>query len=392
MAVDALVIGAGPAGAAAARLLAQAGWSVMLVEKTIFPRPKVCGEFISTATMPVLEACDVADAFNAAAGPPVTRVAAYAKDVMIEAPLPRGPGMELGRALGREHLDALLCKAAVAAGAQLGQPAEIVAVRRIGNGHVATFKHADRVEEIAAKIVIVAGGSWSAKGPFAITRTPQPSDLFAFKAHFRGSALPAGLMPLIAFPGGYGGMVHSDAGRISFSCCIRRDRLKQARQTYGGKAAESVFQHITANTLGVRLALRDAVPEGVFLSTGPLHPGIRSRHADGMFFTGNIAGEAHPIIAEGISMAIQSSWLLTQFLIAARPTTGADYAQAWIKHFAPRIRAAALFAHCATHGPTRVAATQLIRAFPGILTWGASLSGKAAAVKSAQRSKAQAAR
>ena len=52
-----------------------------------------------------------------------------------------------------------------------------------------------------------------------------PSDLFAFKAHFRDSDLPAGLMPLLAFPGGYGGLVHSDAGRTSLSCCIRRDAL-----------------------------------------------------------------------------------------------------------------------------------------------------------------------
>jgi len=40
---DALVIGAGPAGSTAARLLAQAGWSVALVEKSVFPRRKVCG-------------------------------------------------------------------------------------------------------------------------------------------------------------------------------------------------------------------------------------------------------------------------------------------------------------------------------------------------------------
>ncbi len=391
MAVDALVIGAGPAGSAAARLLAQAGWSVTLVEKAAFPRPKVCGEFISAATLPVLEACGVADAFSTAAGPPATRVAAYVKEMMIEAPLPRGAGMEWGRALGREHLDALLCKAAVAAGAQLLQPAEIVALRRAGNAHVATLECVDGQAEIAAKVVIVACGSWNAKGPFAITRPPRPSDLFAFKAHFCGSALPAGLLPLIAFPGGYGGMVHSDGGRISLSVCIRRDRLTRAREMYVGKAAEAVFQHIATHTAGVRLALRDAVRDGGFLSTGPLRPGIRPRHLDGVFFTGNIAGEAHPIIAEGISMAIQSSWLLAQCLIAGGPTTGAAYAQAWIKQFAARLRAASLFAHCAIHDPTRVAATQLIRAFPGILTWGAALSGKVTAVMSAQRSEVRAA-
>ncbi|HWU55688.1 MAG TPA: FAD-dependent oxidoreductase, partial [Rhizomicrobium sp.] len=71
---DAVIIGAGPAGSAAARLLAQADWSVALVEKAQFPRRKVCGEFISATTMPVLKACGIAAPFIAAAGPQVMRI------------------------------------------------------------------------------------------------------------------------------------------------------------------------------------------------------------------------------------------------------------------------------------------------------------------------------
>ncbi|MEO8411175.1 MAG: FAD-dependent oxidoreductase, partial [Propionivibrio sp.] len=41
---DVAIIGAGPAGAAAAILLARAGWTVALIEKRAFPRRKVCGE------------------------------------------------------------------------------------------------------------------------------------------------------------------------------------------------------------------------------------------------------------------------------------------------------------------------------------------------------------
>jgi flavin-dependent dehydrogenase len=83
MPVDALIVGAGPAGSAAARLLAQAGWNVVLAEKTEFPRRKVCGEFMSATTMPVLQSCGVAAAFLASAGPPVTRVGIYANDAKL---------------------------------------------------------------------------------------------------------------------------------------------------------------------------------------------------------------------------------------------------------------------------------------------------------------------
>jgi menaquinone-9 beta-reductase len=375
MRFDAAVIGAGPAGSAAARLLAQAEWSVALVEKARFPRRKVCGEFISATSLPVLEACGVAESFLAAAGPPVTRIAGWAGERMVEAPLPWGA---YGRALGREHLDVMLRDAAVAMGARLFQPAEVTDLDRRADGHAIILSANSQAQEIEARIVIAACGSWNAKGPFAVERAPKPSDLFAFKAHFRNSALPPGMMPMLAFPGGYGGMTHSDGGRVTLSCCIRRDALARARERQGGKAAEAVFAHIVAHTKGVRQALQDSVPEGAFLSTGPIHPGIRPRHRDGIFFTGNIAGEAHPIIAEGISMAIQTSGLLAQHLIASESGAATEYPHAWKKQFGGRIHAASMFAHLAMHGTSRAAAARLIEIFPGLLTWGAALSGKGA--------------
>jgi flavin-dependent dehydrogenase len=375
MRFDAAVIGSGPAGATAARLLAQAGWSVALIERATFPRRKVCGEFISAATMPVLEACGVAAAFRARAGPPVHTVAAYSGATMVQAPL---PASNAGRALGREHLDVMLRDAALASGASLFQPAEVSAVARQADQHTLTLRRPDGVDEICARVVIAACGSWNTRGPFAGTAKARPSDLFAFKAHFRGGALADGVMPLLAFPGGYGGMVHSDGGRIGLSCCIRRDALARARETEGGRAGEAVIRHILASTEGVRRALQDASLAEAILATGPIRPGIRDCYRNGIFFVGNVAGEAHPIIAEGISMAIQSSWLLAQCLLPGGPAAAADYARAWKRQFAVRLHASALFAWLAMNAHGRTAGGRLIRTFPAILTWGAALSGKAA--------------
>jgi len=52
---DALVIGAGPAGAAIAILLARAGWEVILVEQDPYPRGKVCGECIAAGSLSLLD-------------------------------------------------------------------------------------------------------------------------------------------------------------------------------------------------------------------------------------------------------------------------------------------------------------------------------------------------
>jgi len=103
-----------------------------------------------------------------------------------------------GRALGRESLDTMLRDAAVKVGAILLQPAEVTELRSEDDAHICRL---DDGREIAARIVIAACGSWNPKGIFAVAGDPaRPSDLFAFKAHFRGSDLTPGLMT-VAFVG-----------------------------------------------------------------------------------------------------------------------------------------------------------------------------------------------
>src|SRR6266704_4563799 len=66
---DAVVVGAGPAGSATARLLAQAGARVLLLDRAAFPRDKPCSEYLSPQSTRVLErlGADVVAAVEAAA-------------------------------------------------------------------------------------------------------------------------------------------------------------------------------------------------------------------------------------------------------------------------------------------------------------------------------------
>jgi flavin-dependent dehydrogenase len=369
---DAIVIGAGPAGSTAARLLAAAGWSVALVEKSEFPRRKVCGEFLSATNLPLLRDA-LGQGFEAAAGPPVKRVALYAGHHQIIAPMPVAPGLGWGRALGRGPLDLALRDAAVAAGAALWQPWKLTATARDGADHVCTLTSGDKQEDMRAPVLIAAQGSWE-PGPLTQARAHAPGDMLAFKAHFTGGSLSDDLMPLLAFAGGYGGLVHSDGGRLSLSGCIRRDVLADLRGA--GVTAGAAFQaHVMRHCDGARAALANALPDGVWLAAGPIRPGVRVPAPDGVYRIGNAAGEAHPIIAEGISMAMQSAWILARHLIAGN---AAAYESEWRAHFAPRIRAAALFAALAMRPVTAAPIAALVAQFPAILTWGARRSGKSA--------------
>jgi flavin-dependent dehydrogenase len=383
---DALIIGAGPAGSTAARLLAKAGWSVAIVEKSEFPRRKVCGEFISATSLPLLYDDDLRGEFLTNAGPDVRRVGLFTGGTALSSEMPRAEKSVAGwgRALGRDRLDLLLSEAAARSGAKLWQPWKVAGLERDRNGYRCDIVADGKTSEIRARLVIAATGSWERPVAGAGFHTERKAaDLLAFKAHFTGGKLARDLMPLLAFPGGYGGMVHTDGGRISLSCCIRRDVLEHCRREHPAQqAGDSVLQHIRKTTKGVRDALDNSKQDGPWLGAGPIRPGFRPRYSDGIFFAGNIAGEAHPIVAEGISMAMQSAWLLCRRLqehqdriVSEMGAAGRAYSKDWRRAFAPRIHAAALFAQLAMW-PKSAKLVPLIAKFPAILSWGAGLSGK----------------
>ena len=398
---DAVIVGGGPSGATSAVMLAQAGWSVAIVEKVPFPRRKVCGEFISETTWPLLRELGVAEALQAIAGPVVRRVGVFAGSTVITSPLERTNACtdDGGRAAGREYLDTLLLQRAAAVGAEVLQPWTLSGFGKDGDRYICsvTEKGNSQIRELRSRFIIGAHGSWET-GVLPTQASRQPAragDLFGFKAHFRDSALANDLMPLLAFPGGYGGMVHTDNGRVSLSCCIRRDTLELCRQRWPQlRAGAAVLAHIAASCKGVAEALAPASVDGAWLSAGPLRTGIRTFGNGGIFVVGNAAAEAHPIVAEGISMAIQSAHLLCEQLVERRvrqpspavlETIHAAYEAAWRRNFSRRLQVAAIFAHLFMRPLGARLAAITLQFVPRLLTRGARWSGKIQPLRSIHR-------
>ena len=402
--LDAIVIGAGVAGSATAVWLARAGWTVALVEKQTFPRRKVCGECIAASNLPLLDALGVAPALQAGSGAELRRVTLMHCEQAATAELPAAnhaghPEHRWGRALGRETLDTLLVQAARAAGALVLQP---WSVQSVGGGAGDWWCEARSpgpagLRRLAAPLLICAHGSWEAGPALAWRRAakPQPhraADLLAFKANFSATQLDPGAISVLALEGGYGGMVMAGGGIGTVACCIRRDRLSALRSDAPGLGAGEVVQAwLERSCSGVREALRGAVRQGPWLAAGPLRTGVRVHAADGVFRVGNAAGEAHPILGEGMSMALQSAALLCTHLLSvdratlpARTGLGAPgqaalhsrYAADWQRCFGPRLRLAAVFAHAASRPRPSALLMRVSRAWPQLLTEGARWGDK----------------
>jgi len=401
---DVLVIGAGPAGASLAIRLAHAGWRVAVIEQARYPRQKVCGECLSPASLLRLDELGIADRLREHASPEIRRVAWMTRKQTAIADMPacRSGPYPYGRAIGRDLLDALLLERARELGVRIIQPARARRVCGMPGEFVCEYRCRSVADgqrllasegRLAVSIVVDAHGSWE-RELAADTRAQQGSsvpgargaDLVAFKATFSGAALPRGLLPVLSLPGGYGGMVVSDRGRTTVACCIRRDVLHEWRlRAPQSSAGAAVEEFLRSSCRGLAKALSGARREEPWHSIGPLRPGFHARNALGVFSVGNAAAEAHPLIGEGICMALESAALLAT-LLGSRPSQLDERAlaglhEAYIRAahaaFARRLWFAHAYSRLAMHQPIAAVIALLFRSWPQTLTFAAHLAGKA---------------
>jgi flavin-dependent dehydrogenase len=403
---DALVIGAGPAGASCAILLAQSGWRVTLIEQSAYPRHKVCGECLGVGCWQLLDELGVGEQLRYLAGPEIRRVGWMTGTRTIIAEMPACPtgSHRYGRALGRDTLDHVLLERARVVGVQIIQPARVRSIHGAPGDFTCEYgwrTNEDRgqgqsvpaIATTSAAVVIDAHGSWerAPAGNNADRNTERmgssdSSDLLAFKASFQSAALPAGLLPVLALPGGYGGMVIADRGRTTVACCLRRDTLHECRRSASGDGAGAAVEgYLKDSCRGVAQMLEGARREGPWRSVGPLRLGFSVGREPGVLPVGNATVEAHPLIGEGICMALQSAVLLAELLLPKPAKVDAPYlhdrqvryARACRRAFAWRLRWARCFAQLAMHRSLAAPLAVLMQTWPRTLTFAAQLAGKA---------------
>ena len=160
--IDVAVIGAGPAGTAAAITLARAGIDVTVFDKATFPRDKTCGDGLTTLALRQLEQLGL-DPADVASWIDVTDCFVTSPSgVSIHLPLPPASDGRFAAVTTRLDLDAALVDLARKEGATVVEGAGLTAAREESNAVVLRIG-ADGADEreVRARWVVAADGMWS---------------------------------------------------------------------------------------------------------------------------------------------------------------------------------------------------------------------------------------
>ncbi|HET8603897.1 MAG TPA: geranylgeranyl reductase family protein [Marmoricola sp.] len=160
---DVLVVGAGPAGSAAAAWAARAGRDVVLADAAVFPRDKTCGDGLTPRAIAELQRLGLDDWVRAHTVNHGLRAHGFGQTLLL--PWPGGSLPAYGSAVARTELDDHLRSCALKSGAAGVEGARAVDVRMDGDRVAAVvFSSAGERFEIGCEWLVVADGVRSPLG------------------------------------------------------------------------------------------------------------------------------------------------------------------------------------------------------------------------------------
>jgi len=321
--VDVLVIGAGPAGSVAAHGCARRGLEVWLVERSAFPRDKVCGCCLNRRAAASLEHAGLGDALRSYEHNTLGVLSLHAAGRGARVKLPGG------LAVSRRALDAALVRAARDAGVRFDDRTPAV----VGNDGAVTLRRGAAASAVRPRCVIVADGlggrSLGNHPAFAVRVSPTTRIGLGATLANVASPLEPGTIQMACGRGGYVGMVRLEDGRIDVAAAVDAAAPRDA----GGPAG------MVASVLDEAGA---AVPDGIAQVHWRGTPGLTRRRspwaAGRVRVVGDAAGYVEPFTGEGMAWAIAGGAAVAAHAErVVRDGPSSEAARAWQRTVARRI-------------------------------------------------------
>ena len=324
---DVVVVGAGPAGATTALLLARAGASVLLVDRARFPRDKACSEYLSPATTEILQRLGggILDAVEGSAHAKLYGMKVVAPCGAAMCGRFRGGPRPYSFALPRTTFDTILVVAAARAGAEVR---ECVTVENLvfDHGTVAAVvgRSGDgKRETYGSRVVVGADGLRSVVARrLGLVRSSPPRRV-AFTAHVADVAGIDGVGELHVSERGYVGLGPVGGGITTVALVLPLATVRREGRG-GGRGAgrdfrRSFFAELEqfpglAGRFDPRRLVRDV------LATGPFAQWSRTAVAPGggAVLVGDAADFFDPFTGQGIYSALRGAELAAECLIPIR--------------------------------------------------------------------------
>ncbi len=313
---NAIVIGAGPAGSLAAYQLARRGFRTLLLDRSQFPRSKVCGCCLNRNALAALDLAGLGDLPTRLGGIPLDRISLSSNATSATL---KWPG---GVSVSREALDAELIRKAIHAGAEFipGHSAKMGNVTdNVRSVEVGT-------ETLFANVVILADGLNSQIAGEAV----QHSRIGA------GCLIPdpppwveRGTVYMSTSKGGYVGAVLVEDGRLDLAAAL--DAAFVRANGGLGPAAMKILQ-------AAGWPEYEPILTAPWKGTPALTRTARQISGRRWFAIGDAAGYIEPFTGEGMGWAFMSALAVMPTAVAATTGWNDELKTTWTKRYNKIVR------------------------------------------------------
>ena len=357
---DIIIIGAGPAGSAAAISLAKSGLDILLIDSKTFPRRKACGGCLNAVSVKLMEQLlprsTVGELWNDSIPLKKLRVFHNRRSVLLA--MDRG-----GFAVDRGQMDSVLVKHAQSLGVEFLSPAKAKLTQCDGHLRAVEVVVKGVVRKLRAKVIVIACGLGNhAAGPFAqFESTPAANSRLGVEAVFETfpTEYQSGDLAMAIGSHGYVGLTHIGNGRLHVAAALDRATL----QELGPQAA---VDQMMRQSGAPGLTQADVTWRG----TPPLTAGASEIADDRVFVIGDAARYVEPFTGEGIRWALENGIGAARFVISATdcwsPQIADDYRHWYRETIAARQKVCRRLSRGLKRASVRWIAHQALRLRPAL--------------------------